>query len=542
MEVHSQISFHRALAFGDSVMWGQGLRHANKFSTRIARRVFGIHLSRNAVVAHSGAVLDTGVGVNRRDVEPAEDAPIYGEIPRDDPSIFRQVLTYGLPLPLNEIANRDIPPVVFPEVSVVFLNGGINDIGASELVSGNLGGFNDIEELVDQICRRRFLELLRLVRQRFPSSKILTFGYHFVFSQYSLSKLLDIADWVLDEGDEVADQIRRAIRQSSWFMGLSTAAHQQAVDTFNQSDMAEGRPGAIYVPSLQGPEHATFTDQSLSWGIENRNLPEHARRFLEGILRKDWIELANFRSDDEVKRLREVYCEAYALDVRGGLGNDVAADASCQLAALFHPNSAGAARISALAEHVHSDFESPPSFRTAFGDRESSLLRFAARRGFQPPFSYRQLFTTALIGSIRLDGIVEPGSDGDFPYHLLYLELTVDQESTPRRYPLNDILPFVAGFGDQNDYIFPGASGPVFQHEGFITVRDVEHDTPFTFFAYPTDPVSINSVTQIRIGAEETEGNFSLLLRDLRLEVNGRTLALLIDHPVVRTGQTHFLF
>lgn len=536
MEAKPQISYLDAVAFGDSVMWGQGLLHGNKFATLIARRVYGIDMDKNSIVAHSGAIIDTGAGSNSRDVNPAESAPIYGEIPRTFPSIFRQVLTFGLPLPINAIANDDIPPVSFPNVRVVFVNGGINDLEAFELVAGNLGRLDQLEERVDIICRRRFLELLTLVRQRFPSAEIMACGYHFIFSQESLKSLVSVLGPFFDEGDELADKFRRGIRQCSWFMGLAAAAHQQAVDSFNRNDLSRGGPGALYVPSLQGPEHANFTDRTLSWTIENRSFSSYARRFVEGIFRKDWIELINIRSNDEVTRLREGYCEAYAIDARGGLGNETSSDAKCQLAAVFHPNAESAARVTEIAEEVHREFTSPPSFLTALGERQKSLSGFAARWGFERPFSYRQLFGTAVVNSVRLDGTIEAGTNGSFPYHLLFVEFELRGRPHRLRYSLNDLLPFIRGFADRNDDIFPGAYGRVLQVGGYMSVEPIEEDTPFSFFAYPTRTLFIHEVERIYIGTEEIDAGFSLLIKDLRLIINGRRLKLTTTRAIVQTG------
>lgn len=541
MEAKPQVSGLDAVAFGDSVMWGQGLLHANKFATLIARRVYGIDMPRNAIVAHSGATIDTGSN-SSQDVDWAETAPIYGEIPRTFPSIFRQVFTFGLPLPLNAISNDRIPSVTFPDVRVVFLNGGINDIEAFELVAGNLGQIDQFEGRVDRICRRRFLDLLSLVRQRFPQAQIVACGYHFILSQDSLKSLVSFLGSFFDENLTFAETFRRGIRQCSWFMGLSASAHQQAVDSFNRDDLSNGGAGAIFVPSLQGPHHACFADQTLSWGIENRNSYSYLKRFFEGLLRKDWIELTGIRSNDEVTRLREGYCEAYAVDARGGLGHDSAADAKCQLAAVFHPNSKSAERMTRTAEKVEGIFASPPSVRTALGERQQSLSRFAATLGFERPFTYRQLFGTAVVNSVRLDGTIEPGTNGSFPYHLLSIEFQLRGSSRRFRYRLNDSLPFISGFANRNDDVFPGAYGRVVQVGGFSSVKPIEEETPFSFFSYPTNSFFIHEVDRISIMTEPVDASLSLLTKDLQLAINGRRLELETTRVVIQPGRSHTIF
>ena len=55
MQAFSQFSLTSTVVFGDSVMWGQGIEHKNKFVTKIASQVLKLDLERSAVLAHSGA-------------------------------------------------------------------------------------------------------------------------------------------------------------------------------------------------------------------------------------------------------------------------------------------------------------------------------------------------------------------------------------------------------------------------------------------------------------------------------------------------------
>ncbi|WP_404363191.1 hypothetical protein [Marinobacter sp.] len=530
-----QITLQRAVAFGDSVVWGQGLQHADKFTTLIARRTGGIDMPRNAMLAHSGAVLEQENNSGAPDVDPAEDAPVYGEIPRGRPSIFRQVATFGLPLPLNRVADERLPDVTFPETEIVFVNGGLNDIDAGELVSGDLGGLAQIEQRIRRLYRDRFLDLLRLVRQRFPAARIFVFGYHFIFSQDSLSRLIDTAEVVIGEDSQLARTARRGIRQCSWFMSLSAAALQAAVDALNADEAQSMR--AIFVPSLQGPQHAGFAADTMSWGLRESGEAAPGRpRQVENLLLWNFFELSGLSSNDQVTALREAHCDAYAVDVRGGLGKDIEADAQCQLAALFHPDERGARRIADIAEHAHAGVSAPPSLRDALAPGERSLLRFSSRLGFEPRFSYRSLFATDLLAAIRLDGIIDQGTHGEFPYHLLYIELDVAERPEPVRYPLNDGLPFTSGFADRDDYVFPGAYGERSGEGGFFRVRDIQEETPFNFFAFPTDVISLSDVLEIRIGAHGENLERALHLKELGLEINGRRIPLSDKAPTFRTG------
>src|SRR5229473_1117716 len=104
----------RMVVLGDSILWGQGLPLEDK-ATTTAQRSLGTRLSRPAILemfAHSRAVITPDVW---HDLQPAKP----GEVPSRYPSVTAQAK--AVPNPAN--------------VDLVLVNGGINDMGAQQIVN-----------------------------------------------------------------------------------------------------------------------------------------------------------------------------------------------------------------------------------------------------------------------------------------------------------------------------------------------------------------------------------------------------------------------
>ena len=108
----------RALAFGDSVMWGQGIRHEDTFPALICEDL-GVPFRQEDNRAHSGARLGTP-GDGPHVSGPGD--PISGEVPAAEPTVFSQVAS--------------VDPAHEAGVEHVFVNGGINDLGATDYTFG----------------------------------------------------------------------------------------------------------------------------------------------------------------------------------------------------------------------------------------------------------------------------------------------------------------------------------------------------------------------------------------------------------------------
>jgi lysophospholipase L1-like esterase len=152
------------LAFGDSIMWGQGLSDNTKFATLVKDWV-SANLAGRAVtfqnLAHSGAVIQA---------DPAHDGPTgwEGEVPSPNPSIQHQLYSARDAM-LSSSANP-------AEIDLVLLNGGANDVGITHILNPftSSGG---VEELTRDAVGDRMAYLLPIAVGLFPNAKFIVPGY-----------------------------------------------------------------------------------------------------------------------------------------------------------------------------------------------------------------------------------------------------------------------------------------------------------------------------------------------------------------------------
>jgi hypothetical protein len=152
------------LAFGDSIMWGQGLTEDLKFATLVKNWV-GANLPGREVTfqnfAHSGAIILPDA------VQDA--AGVYAsEVPDHYPSIYAQ-----LHRALDTFATRGITA---SEIDLVLLNGGINDIGVMSIIAPwNSSG--SISEVTRDSISHGMNYLLPAAVGLFPNAKFIVPGY-----------------------------------------------------------------------------------------------------------------------------------------------------------------------------------------------------------------------------------------------------------------------------------------------------------------------------------------------------------------------------
>ncbi|MEO8089652.1 MAG: SGNH/GDSL hydrolase family protein [Gemmatimonadales bacterium] len=152
------------LAFGDSIMWGQGLTEEQKFATLVKNWV-NTNLPGRGVTfqnfAHSGAVIMPDLALDA--------AGVYAsEVPADYPSIHAQLYRA-----LATLVTRGIPP---SEIDLVLLNGGINDIGVTSILSP-WASSGSISELTRDSITSGMNYLLPIAAGAFPNAKFVVPGY-----------------------------------------------------------------------------------------------------------------------------------------------------------------------------------------------------------------------------------------------------------------------------------------------------------------------------------------------------------------------------
>lgn len=170
----------RILAFGDSIMWGQGLAEPAKF-TSLARdalqRALGIEVELRSF-AHSGAVLlntaaplpaigqqePTGFDQNRL-LTP-------GEIPNGYPTILHQL---NVQAPAAGIATR--------EVDLILIDGCINDVGVTTILKPSRKPA-EVSAITRAKCSA-MAEVLKRAHEIYPNAAIVVTGYYPIVSPLS---------------------------------------------------------------------------------------------------------------------------------------------------------------------------------------------------------------------------------------------------------------------------------------------------------------------------------------------------------------------
>lgn len=303
-----ELDTYRILAFGDSVMWGQGLLNSHKLHQLVAdhirEREGGISVFVDNF-AHSGAP----IGISDDGDEDQTQAPrLDGEVPTNYPTILQQVAEFGEPT---------------GSIDLILLNGGINDVNVRRILPSTDDA--TLDELTALHCHRHMEILLKRVVAKFPVARIVVLGYFPIVSKNSdltaLTALLIGLGLSLGAvlgalgAAVVSDVVRSHIaRNCRRFYERSTIALQAAVDEVNAALINERlEPTGRVV--LAAPE---FDDEHAALG---------PRPWLFG------INLDLSPQDSEVAVPRGVACEAAAgrTDVQ-----------ICRRASIGHPNAAGA--------------------------------------------------------------------------------------------------------------------------------------------------------------------------------------------------------
>jgi hypothetical protein len=281
----------RIAAFGDSLMWGQGLRREDRFTAVIAT-LLKVLLKKPAIIVYdrsrSGAKIasrgedralfpDTfpalfpaGKGLKpfleSTDERPASN--LYGEVPATFPTVRAQIAM------LDDTTGRS--------VDVALVDGGINDAEPEEIVNPQVETGKFIEKFdgaIREIGHVDVLDLLQRVRRKCPNAVIFYFGFFPILSYKSdTGKLRDFLEhefgdpfgWWLNEnvldplgepfgfGKDVNHVIHEGIVRAMWLRSRWQYWTRRAVVDANRNDEIRG-PGIIYVPSGMTEDNAIFT-------------------------------------------------------------------------------------------------------------------------------------------------------------------------------------------------------------------------------------------------------------------------------------------
>ena len=213
------------LVIGDSIMWGQGHKEEQKFSSRVERWVrtnlADVEVRRH-VLAHSGARIKPNAS---EDAKP----PTHGEVPNHFPSVTAQLER----APGMTSLQRD-------NVALVLMDGGINDVGTKVIL--NLDptvGRSWIRKLTRERCVDRMRGLLPQVAGAFPNAKVVVTNYFQIVSEKSnmvlVWELLKFWDVVGGAVDFASGPLRTKLSDQS------LAFHQASTEGFREVVAEVGR-------------------------------------------------------------------------------------------------------------------------------------------------------------------------------------------------------------------------------------------------------------------------------------------------------------
>lgn len=316
------------LVLGDSVMWGQGLLHHQKYfqlvHSWLKEEVLGQSRKVNEplVFAHSGARIFPEYGKNRDIVR----ENFSGETNLSNPSILFQALR----------AHDELTPAgggTKTTVDLILVNGGINDFDVVSFVAPRLPD-QQIAHVAEQFCNHGMSMLLRFLAETFPSAKIVVTGYYQLVSEHTDPNFIRKAVMSVlrfkpseslfnlpfyNENRRVRDELAR--RSATWARE-STNSLKTAVGRTNKYDQESSRPDGsslmprvLFVAAPFGPENAYGTDtvgtkRSFLWQLNEKGVP-----------------------DDPLYDHRVELCRK---DGKRGVDFEI-----CKRAATFHPNQMG---------------------------------------------------------------------------------------------------------------------------------------------------------------------------------------------------------
>lgn len=325
------------LVLGDSIMWGQGLRDAEKFSSRVqcwledrTNRQVKVHIE-----AHSGAVVSTAsvtlLGFTSADGEVSMQSPTVNQ-QLDNASEFYK-------------SDRSSP-------AVILMNGCINDVGVKSLLNASTP-LEDLRARTQKSCGEGMYELLHRIKQSFPQSYVLVTGYYPIVSPLTddnafLRLLVKKLNNQKTEGRRLNDKEmrERLIALSDEWYTTSTASLKEAVWRINaEVGPRSSSPDVRFVEIQFGPEHVFAAPDTLLWNFmfASTNLSGFTK-----VIVLLSFGTAAYKANDHVRESRIKSCEQAFQKPKGIKEDKYKKEARqdlfliCRYASLGHPNQMGA--------------------------------------------------------------------------------------------------------------------------------------------------------------------------------------------------------
>jgi lysophospholipase L1-like esterase len=322
------------LVIGDSIMWGQGLREEEKFSSRVkcwlqekTDREVKLHME-----AHSGAVISGSASA-----QPAFSS-INGEVNMTSPTINDQ-----LDHAVEFYKQSQTSP------ALILMNGCINDVGVKNLLAAS----TPLEDLRTQArlnCGEKMHLLLRRVRDSFPQAQVIVTGYYPIVSLQTadnafLRLLVKKLNNQRPEAGRMSDKEmrERLVAISDEWYKASTANLAEAVAKINGAD--SGSPGVLFAEIQFGPEHLFAAPETLLWTFLFASTKASGFAKVVVVLS---FGTAAYKANDHVRESRIKSCEQTFKKPKGIKETKKEKEDRedlfliCRWASLGHPNNMGA--------------------------------------------------------------------------------------------------------------------------------------------------------------------------------------------------------
>jgi lysophospholipase L1-like esterase len=324
------------LVLGDSIMWGQGLRPQEKFSTRVScwlQEKINRPVSLR-VEAHSGAVISNLSAPARQ--FPTSDGEVNQSTPTINEELDHAVEFY------RGINNTP---------ALIFLNGCINDVGVKTILDASTS-LETIRARAQQSCGQDMNLLLRRVRTSFPRSQILVTGYYPIVSAQTDDNafLRLLVKKLNNQGPDTRRLSDKEMRQrliaisEEWYT-ISTASLLDAVKLTNAAPEFSAGPPVRFVEIQFGPEHVFAAPDTLLWNFmfASTNVSGFAK-----VVVLVSFGTAAYKANDHVRESRIKSCEQTYKKPKGVTEDKARKQARedlfliCRYASLGHPNQMGA--------------------------------------------------------------------------------------------------------------------------------------------------------------------------------------------------------
>ena len=321
------------LVLGDSIMWGQGLKDEEKFSSRVkcwlqekTDREVKLH-----VEAHSGAIISGSAAAQ----------PTFtssnGEVNMTSPTINEQ-LNHAL----DYYRQNQTSP------ALILMNGCINDIGVKNLLAASTP-LEDLRAQVRQNCGEKMQLLLRRVTNGFPQAEVVVTGYYPIVSQQTadnafLRLLVKKLNSQRPEAGRMTDKEmrQRLVAISEEWYKTSTASLAEAVMKINSDSSS---PKVLFAEIQFGPEHVFAAPETLLWTFlfASTNVSGFAK-----VVVLLSFGTAAYKANDHVRESRIKSCEETYKKPKGIKEDKKQKEDRqdlfliCRYASLGHPNHMGA--------------------------------------------------------------------------------------------------------------------------------------------------------------------------------------------------------